>query len=226
MGSSLQGWITSQNVLQAVARQMHAVPAATGAPRRQPGRLPRAGRRRRRDPLPGYQVLEVAISAGLAAAGQTLGDTTWPPGWIPVTVLDNHTLRDPDPGITLTPGDRVNLLSPAPDTDSPDSLEAMSSTSRSVPRAPGGQLIHGYRDTCRCARARDRRCVYQHPPALVRRRHTHPDNDDTQAYLEETGQSARDIAERNAALRNAAAGGNPDGDQKDSHDDHHRQQST
>ena len=31
---------------------------------------------------------------------------------IPVTVLDNHTLRDPDPGITLAPGDRVNLLAP------------------------------------------------------------------------------------------------------------------
>jgi hypothetical protein len=38
-------------------------------------------------------------------------------------------------------------------------------------------------------------------PQLVRRRHTQPDNDDTQAYLKETGQSARGIAERNAALR-------------------------
>jgi hypothetical protein len=38
-------------------------------------------------------------------------------------------------------------------------------------------------------------------PQLVRKRHTRPDNDDTQAYLKETGQSARDIAERNAALR-------------------------
>ncbi len=38
-------------------------------------------------------------------------------------------------------------------------------------------------------------------PQLVRRRHTQPDNDDTQAYLKQTGQSARDIAERNAALR-------------------------
>jgi hypothetical protein len=38
-------------------------------------------------------------------------------------------------------------------------------------------------------------------PQLVRRRHTQPDNDDAQAYLKETGRSARGIAERNAALR-------------------------
>ena len=70
-------------------------------------------------PLRGYQILEITISAGSPAAGQTLGDTTWPPGWIPVTVLDNHTLRDPDPGITLAPGDRVNLLAREPHTPQP-----------------------------------------------------------------------------------------------------------
>ena len=120
-GQHLQGWITSQNVLQAVARQMHAAPAAGLAPhaaspavsraQAAPGPPP--------DPLPGYQVLEVTISAGSPAAGQTLGDTPWPPGWIPVTVLDNQTLRDPDPGITLTPGDRVNLLARGPRTQHP-----------------------------------------------------------------------------------------------------------
>ena len=44
-----------------------AVSGAQAAPRQPP------------DPLPGYQVLEVTISAGSPAAGQTLGDTTWPP---------------------------------------------------------------------------------------------------------------------------------------------------
>ena len=62
-------------------------------------------------------------------------------------------------------------------------------------------------------------------PQLVRRRHTQPDNDDTQAYLKQTGQSARDIAERNAALRTQQQAAIRSG-QKDSHDDHHRQQST
>ena len=104
-GQHLQGWITSQNVLQAVARHMHAAPAEQAQPPAAPavpGQPP--------DPLRGYQILEITISAGSAANGKALGDTTWPPGWIPVTILDNHTLRDPDPGITLAPGDRINLL--------------------------------------------------------------------------------------------------------------------
>ena len=120
-GQQLQGWITSQNVLQAVARHMHAAPAAAQAPRATalavPG--PQAAPGQPPAPLAGYQILEITISAGSPAAGQTLGDTTWPPGWIPVTVLDNHTLRDPDPGITLAPGDRVNLLAREPHNPQP-----------------------------------------------------------------------------------------------------------
>jgi chloride channel protein, CIC family len=113
-GQQLQGWITSQNVLQAVARHMHgaaaaqaqqAAPAVPG-PQAAPGQPP--------DPLRGYQILEITVSADSPGNGKTLGDTTWPPGWIPVTILDNHTLRDPDPGITLAPGDRINLLAREP----------------------------------------------------------------------------------------------------------------
>jgi CIC family chloride channel protein len=117
-GQHLQGWITSQNVLQAVARHMHAAAAqaqqvaapAVPGPQAAPGQPP--------DPLRGYQILEVTIS-GSPANGQALGDTAWPPGWIPVTILDNHTLRDPDPGITLAPGDRVNLLAREPRSPQP-----------------------------------------------------------------------------------------------------------
>ena len=120
-GQHLQGWITSQNVLQAVARHMHAGPAAAQAPHAAHPAVsaPPAAPGQPPDPLPGYQILEITISAGSPAAGHTLGDTTWPPGWIPVTVLDNHTLRDPDPRITLTPGDRVNLLAREPHNPQP-----------------------------------------------------------------------------------------------------------
>jgi len=38
-------------------------------------------------------------------------------------------------------------------------------------------------------------------PQLVRIRHQRPDDDDTQAYLKETGRSAQDIAQSNAQLR-------------------------
>ena len=114
-GQHLRGWITSQNVLQAVAGHMHAVPAAQAQPAAGTAVSgPQAAPRQPPTPLRGYQILEITIPAGSPAAGQALGDTTWPPGWNPVTVLDNHTLRDPDPGITLAPGDRVNLLAREP----------------------------------------------------------------------------------------------------------------
>jgi len=120
-GQYLQGWITSQNVLQAVARHMHAAPAAAQAqhPAAPPAPSPQAAPGQPPDPLDGYQILEITISAGSPANGKTLGDTTWPPGWIPVTILDDHTLRDPDPGITLAPGDRVNLLAREPRNPQP-----------------------------------------------------------------------------------------------------------
>ena len=121
-GRHLQGWITSQNVLQAVARRMHATPGATA--QAQPAAEPvlpgrPAAPREAPAPLHGYQILEITIPAGSPAAGQTLGDTSWPPGWVPVSVLDNHALRDPDPGITLAPGDRISLLVPEPRSPGP-----------------------------------------------------------------------------------------------------------
>jgi hypothetical protein len=39
---------------------------------------------------------------------------------VPVSILDNHTLRDADPSLTLAAGDRVNLLATTPtDPDPP-----------------------------------------------------------------------------------------------------------
>jgi CIC family chloride channel protein len=115
-GQQLQGWITSQNLIAAVARQISAAPAATreaqlaagwAAPGRETaGQAP--------DPLPGYQVLEVTIPGDSPAAGHPLGEISWPPGFTPVTILDRHILRDPDPGITVAAGDRVNLLTRTP----------------------------------------------------------------------------------------------------------------
>jgi chloride channel protein, CIC family len=121
-GQSLQGWITSQNVLQAVARHIRAAQAGTAQPQPAAKPVPPGPQDDRHEapaPLPGYQVLEITIPANSAAAGQALGDTAWPAGSLPVSVLDNHTLRDPDPGITLVPGNRVNLLTPAPQDPRP-----------------------------------------------------------------------------------------------------------
>ena len=130
-GQHLQGWITTQNVLQAVARHIRTAQAGTAQPQPAAGPAPHGPRD---DPLQapaslgGYQVLEITIAVGSPAVGQALGDIAWPPGWTPVSVLDNRTLRDPDPGITLLPGDRVSLLArtrqnpePAPPRGEPGS---------------------------------------------------------------------------------------------------------
>ena len=73
-------------------------------------------------------------------SGHTLGETTWPPGWVPVSVLDDHTLRDPDPGVTLNPGDRVNLLGPVPPGPGPqvppDGPGAQPGLSQEAPAPP------------------------------------------------------------------------------------------
>ena len=112
-GQHVQGWITSHNVLQAVARHIRAARAGTAgaqtAPARPQSDLPEAP-----TPLRSHQILEITIPAGSSADGRKLGDTTWPPGLVPVTVLHARILGDPDPGIILVPGDRINLLAPAP----------------------------------------------------------------------------------------------------------------
>ena len=116
-GQYLQGWITSQNVLQAVTRHIRTARAAAAQAQRAAGSAlprPQVAIQEVPTPLRDYQILEVTIPAGSPAAGKVLGDIAWPPGWIPATVMVNRTLRGPDPGITLTPGDRINLLAREP----------------------------------------------------------------------------------------------------------------
>jgi CIC family chloride channel protein len=116
-GQQLQGWITSQNLVAAVARQISAAPAATREAQLAAGWAvpgPAAAAGQAPDPLPGYQILEVTIPGDSPAAGHAFGEISWPPGFTPVTILDHYILRDPDPGITVAAGDRVNLLTRTP----------------------------------------------------------------------------------------------------------------
>ena len=91
------------------------------------------------NPLPGYQVLEVTIEDGSPASGQALGAITWPPGSYPVSVLRNRTLQDAEPSLTLTPGDRINLLARAPQPSLPPLAHDMpySDQDGQPPRIPG-----------------------------------------------------------------------------------------
>jgi CIC family chloride channel protein len=119
-GERVQGWITGTSVLAAVARRIHA----SSAEDRQ-GQLvadwaqpdPEAAVNTPPTPLAGYRMVEIAIGAGSAAAGRRLGALTWPPGWTPVCVLHERAMRDPDPDLTLHPGDRITLLTRQQDHD-------------------------------------------------------------------------------------------------------------
>ena len=119
-GQHLQGWITSQNVLQAVARHMHAAPAATPAPRAAapavpgpqaaPGQPPTrcAATRSWRSPSPPARpppARHSATSPGRPAGSRSRSWTTtpsatptpaspWPPATASTCSPANHTTRN------------------------------------------------------------------------------------------------------------------------------------
>jgi chloride channel protein, CIC family len=121
-GRQIPGWITAPDVLAAIARQLSTAQAQTQQAQLSTdwdhaglGAIPQNPP----NALPGYQVTEITVTAGSPAAGRKLADVTWPPGATPVIVLRGPQLRSPAPEIILAPGDRVSLLTAAPE-DSPE----------------------------------------------------------------------------------------------------------
>ena len=136
-GLQVQGWVTNNGVLQAVARQVHTSQArATQAQLAADWALPdpETALSEPPTPLPGYQMLEISVEEGSPAAGATLSAIAWPPGSTPAAILHGRTMRDPDPSVTLGPGDRVILLV----SESP-AEGAAESPLRPVGRAAGSQ---------------------------------------------------------------------------------------
>jgi Trk K+ transport system NAD-binding subunit len=114
----VEGWITSATILRALARQITGTQAAAAEAQAAAGwnhdddaeavlQHPSA-------PLAGYQVAEITVTGDSTAAGRKLQEVTWPLAGIPVSVLRGRRLGSPDPGATLTAGDRVGLVIPAP----------------------------------------------------------------------------------------------------------------
>jgi chloride channel protein, CIC family len=133
----LEGWVTSEGVLRALAHRVagtaaataHAQAAADGEPDD-----PQAMLEHPSVPLPGYYVAEITITGNSPSAGRKLGDVSWPPASIPVSVLRDGSLHPAGQGITLAPGDRVSLLItdtpvPQPDTEPPGRGRALPSSS-------------------------------------------------------------------------------------------------
>jgi chloride channel protein, CIC family len=116
-GRQVQGWVTNNRVLQAVARQVEAAQAATARAQLAADWAypdPQATLRQPSTPLPGYQMLEITVQGGSPAAGTALHHVAWPPGVIPAAVLRARKICDPDPDLTLAPGDRIILLAAGP----------------------------------------------------------------------------------------------------------------
>jgi CIC family chloride channel protein len=116
-GQQVAGWVTNNRVLQAVARQLHAAQSQAAQAQLADGGDspdPHSTQREPPTPLRGYQIVEITIRDSSPAAGRALGTLSWPAGYKPVSVLHNRTMRDPDPAMTLSAGDRVILLSRQP----------------------------------------------------------------------------------------------------------------
>jgi CIC family chloride channel protein len=128
-GREVQGWITNASVLQAVAAELGGSRAPARAHAASLAWAAQDGTEEPPEPLPGYRVLEISVDTGSRAAGTRLGTVDWPAASIPVCVLRGRVLRDPDPELILEPGDRISVLAPADQPQSPPDPPARSSPS-------------------------------------------------------------------------------------------------
>ncbi|MGE5291553.1 MAG: TrkA C-terminal domain-containing protein [Micromonosporaceae bacterium] len=135
-GQQIQGWVTNNRVLQTVAREVHTSQAQTRQAQLAAEWAwadPQAALREPSTPLPGYQILEITVPDRSPAVGQRLGRMTWPRGTVPASILHNRRLRDPDPGITVNPGDRIILLTSRPDQPPVHTGSRAADTGRATP---------------------------------------------------------------------------------------------
>ncbi|HEY1515152.1 MAG TPA: chloride channel protein, partial [Solirubrobacteraceae bacterium] len=113
----LRGWITRGDVLRALARSLEDTrrAAETGAVAADFGANdPEQAAHQSSAPLDGYEIVELNITPGSAAAGRRIADVDWPDGAIVVAVTDRGELVTPPLDAMLHAGERVVVLSPAP----------------------------------------------------------------------------------------------------------------
>jgi chloride channel protein, CIC family len=113
---SVQGWITRQGVLRALARNLQASSAAirAGAVAADFGADdPERTAFTPSTPLGGYEIVEIAIRPGSPALGLRPDQVEWPPGSVLVAVRRGDEIAAPTAGAPLTGGERLILLAPA-----------------------------------------------------------------------------------------------------------------
>jgi chloride channel protein, CIC family len=135
----VQGWLTNQNVLRAVAAYLAAAEPDIAASRQAAKWAdPQAGTAEHdpRSQLAGYRIVEHTLAPDSAAVGRILGELDWPAGHLPVFVLHDRRLIEADPGVRLTAGDRINILVPTIGDSNVDGT-ANDSGNSAAPRNPG-----------------------------------------------------------------------------------------
>ncbi len=143
-GQHVEGWVTGASVLRALARQIAgSTAAATQAQAAAGGEHGDEGAALAHPPvpLPGYQVIEITVTGESPAAGRKLGDLRWPAAGTLVSVLSGRRLRPPDSEITLSAGDRVSLLIPAPQGSQPPHADGGSDHTASQPASTGSSSL-------------------------------------------------------------------------------------
>lgn len=111
----MQGWLTNQNVLRAVAAYLAAAEPDIAASHRAAEWADRQAGNAEHDPrtqLAGYRIVEHTLAPDSPAVGRTLGELDWPAGHLPLSVLHYRRLVEADPTARLTAGDRISILVP------------------------------------------------------------------------------------------------------------------
>lgn len=112
----LQGWLTRQNVLEALSQTVRssedaieegAIAAAFGADD------PALAAHRPSTPLAGYEIVELATAPGPAAVGRRVDEIAWPPGCLVVAITAEREFVPPGGDTVLSAGESVILLAPA-----------------------------------------------------------------------------------------------------------------
>jgi CIC family chloride channel protein len=112
----VQGWLTNQHVLRAVATYLADAEPDMAASRTAANWAdPHAGTAEHdlRSQLAGYHIVECTLGPDSAAVGRTLGEFDWPASHLPVSILHDRQLVEADPTVRLATGDRINILAPA-----------------------------------------------------------------------------------------------------------------
>ncbi len=114
-GQQITGWVTSGSVIGAIVREINAARAETvhAQAAAEPGRAPDGPAAEPANPLPGYRIIEITLADDSPAVGRELAEMSLPPGYLPVSLLRDRTLRQPDPHVVMCPGDRIALLAEA-----------------------------------------------------------------------------------------------------------------